>query len=113
MRPKKSTCARLLKIREDLTESERHDLSEVLARWAHSEEHARRIVLALPERPGAIDIREAASRIPVATATRRPSPGCSRCYGSGFAVTIGAGGYTGAQPCRCVTAQPELLLASR
>ena len=42
MRPAKSTCSRLLKACEELTEAERHDLAEVLSRWSHGEEHARR-----------------------------------------------------------------------
>jgi hypothetical protein len=112
VRLRKSTCARLLKDREDLTETERHDLAEVLARWAHTEEHARRIVLVLPDRPTALDIRKAAAHVQPVRATKRPNPGCPHCFGSGFAVVITATGYTGAHPCSCVIEQPELLLAS-
>jgi hypothetical protein len=112
VRLRKSTCIRLLKEREELSETERHDLAEVLARWAHSEEHARRIVLVLPDRPTALDIRKAAGRVQPIRSTKRPNPGCPHCFGSGFAVVIGTNGYTGAHPCTCVTEQPELLLAN-
>src|SRR5947209_8481251 len=84
VRPVKSTCSRLLKHCEDLTEAERHDLAEVLSRWARSEEHARRVVLELPARPTAIDIRKAAARVRPVTSLRRPVQGCPRCFGSGF-----------------------------
>lgn len=110
MRPKKSTCARLLKRLEDLTTAECHDLAEVLSRWAHSEEHARRIVIALPPRPTAIDIRKTAAQVRPPGPVRRPHQGCPKCFGSGFAVAIGPHGYSGARPCSCVTEQPELLL---
>lgn len=110
MRPQKSTSARLLKRCEDLTEAERHDLAEVLSRWAHSEEHARRIVNELPSRPTALDIRRLAPRVRPSP-VRRPQQGCPHCFGSGFAITLGPQGYTGAHPCQCVAEQPELLIA--
>lgn len=110
MRPVKSTCSRLLKHCEDLTEAERHDLAEVLSRWARSEEHARRVVLELPARPTAIDIRKAAARVKPTTSLRRPLQGCPRCFGSGFAIKIGPHGYTGAHACDCLVEQPDLLL---
>jgi hypothetical protein len=111
VRPKKSTCGRLLKSCADLTEAERHDLAEVLSYWSHTEEHARRIVSELPSRPTAIDIRRLAARVRPPMSSRRPQPGCPYCFGSGFAVKIGVHGYTGAQPCSCLAQQPELLLA--
>ena len=110
MRPAKSTSSRLLKHCEDLTDAERHDLAEVLSRWTYSEEHARRVVLELPARPTAIDIRKTAARVRPPAALRRPQQGCPRCFGSGFAIKLGPHGYTGAHPCDCVTEQPDLLL---
>ena len=110
MKLAKSTCSRLLKNCEELTEAERHDLATVLSRWSHSEEHARRVVLDLPARPTAIDIRKAAARIRPPAPLKRPKQGCPRCFGSGFSIKIGPHGYTGAHPCDCVTEQPELLL---
>jgi hypothetical protein len=112
VRPAKSTCSRLLRACEELTEAERHDLAEVLSRWSHGEEHARRVVLALPARPTAIDIRKAAARLRPATPQTRPQQGCPRCFGSGFAIQLGPHGYTGAHPCDCVTEQPELFLTT-
>jgi len=113
MSPTKATSARLLKGREELTDTERHDLAEVLSYWARNEEHARRIVLGLPNRPTALDIRRAALHIRPPVATKRARPGCPHCFGSGFSVKIRADGYTAAQPCECVVEQPELLLATR
>lgn len=112
MRPTKAACTRLLKSREDLAETERHDLAEVLKHWSRTEEHARHIVLALPERPTAIDIRRAASHIRPASSVRRARQGCPHCFGSGFAVRIRADGYTEAQPCSCMIEQTDLLLAT-
>jgi hypothetical protein len=110
MRPTRSTCARLLKAREDLTDSERHDLAQVLAHWSRSEEHARRIVMALPERPTAIDIRRTAAHIRPPSSAKRARQGCPDCFGSGFSVRMRPDGYTEAQPCRCVVEQADLLL---
>ncbi len=110
MKPTRSTCARLLKTREDLTDAERHDLAAVLSRWSRGEEQARRIVEALPERPTAIEIRKAAAHIPPTTSAPRARQGCPHCFGSGFAVRLRADGYTEAQPCQCVVEQPDLLL---
>lgn len=109
MKPTKATCGRLLKAC-DLTETERHDLAEVLSRWARTEEHARRIVAELPARPTPLDIRRLATRLHPETTVRRARAGCPRCFGSGFAVEIRADGYTEAHPCSCVLEQPELLL---
>lgn len=113
MRPTKATSARLLKSCEDLTETERHDLAEVLSYWARTEEHARRIVLALPKRPTALDIRRMAIHTRPPTTTKRARPGCPQCFGSGFAIRIRSDGYTAAHSCDCVAEQPELLLAGR
>lgn len=113
MKPARSTSARLLKRCEELTDSERHDLAEVLSHWARSEEHANRIVLGLPSRPTALDIRRAALHSRPAVATKRARQGCSHCFGSGFSVTIRPDGYTAAKPCDCVVEQPELMLTGR
>ena len=110
MKPNRSTCARLLKSRQDLTDAERHDLAAVLSHWSRAEEQARRIVLALPERPTAIDIRRTAAQIRPAASTQRARQGCPHCFGSGFAVRLRVDGYTEAQPCQCVAEQPDLLL---
>lgn len=112
MRPTKATSTRLLKQCEDLTDSERHDLAEVLSYWARSEEHARRIVLALPPRPTALEIRRAALRTRPQAPVKRARQGCPHCFGSGFAIEIRPNGYTAAKPCECVVEQPELMLAS-
>lgn len=108
MRPQKATSAKLLKVREDLTDAARHDLAAALSRWSQSEEHARRIVMALPERPSALDVRDTAARVPVPTTLRAPRANCPRCFGSGWKVSIETHGYTGVQRCECVVAQPEL-----
>ena len=112
MKPSKATCNRLLKTREDLTEAERHDLAAVLSHWSRTEEQARRIVLALPERPTAIDIRRAAAQIRPATSAKRARQGCPQCFGSGFAITMRKDGYTAAYSCPCVVEQRDLLLAT-
>jgi len=108
MRPPKASAVKLLKTREDLNDTEKIDLAEALSRWSRSQEHARRIVAALPEHPSALDVRRTAEHVPVSTASQRPRPGCPYCFGSGFCTTIERNGYSGVQPCSCALAQPLL-----
>ena len=103
MKPAKSTCAKLLKSCTGLNDSERHDLAAVLQYWTRTEDHAKRVAEALSPHPDAIEMRNLAMRVRPPAASVRPRQGCPYCFGSGFAITINHSGYTGAQPCSCVS----------
>lgn len=96
----------------------RGELTEILWRWSHSEEHAKRVIDACIEKgfgesgrevPSSVDLIAMCQSVPATTTPATPAEQCSACNGSGWVETITRGSgvfadqvYTGLARCECM-----------